>query len=172
MQRSGFGGFGPPLLVGGTGDAVLRIAAQHAQIVGVPGAYQVRGQPTGTFRIATADEVDERIAFARSCAGGRADEIEWHLLVQAVVVTGDRRGAAQELIAQWRGHFEAAQATDPRAVPTVEELLETPFVLIGTQDEIAAQLRRSRDRWSFSYVTVHEPYMRDFAPVIERLGGQ
>jgi probable F420-dependent oxidoreductase len=171
VQRSGFGGFGPPLLVGGTGDPVLRIAAQHAQIVGVAGTYQVRGQPPGTFRLATIAEVDERMAFARSSAGDRAAEIEWHLLVQAVVVTDDRKGAAEERVAEWRGASEAALATDPRAVPTVDELLETPYVLIGTPDEIAAQLRRSRERWGFSYVTVHEPYMRVFAPVIERLRG-
>ena len=37
VQRTGFGGSGPPLLVGGTGDAVLRIGAEHAQILGVAG---------------------------------------------------------------------------------------------------------------------------------------
>ncbi|HSR85931.1 MAG TPA: LLM class F420-dependent oxidoreductase [Streptosporangiaceae bacterium] len=172
QQRSGFGGFGPPLIVGGTGDAVLRIASEHAQIVGVAGTYQVRGQPPGTFRLATVDEVDERLAFTRSCAGSRADEIEWHLLVQAVVVTNDRRGAAEDRVAEWRRVADAALATDKRAVPTVDELLETPYVLIGTPDEIAAQLRHGRERWGFSYITVHEPYMRQFVPVIERLRGQ
>jgi probable F420-dependent oxidoreductase len=172
VQRSGFGGFGPPLLVGGTSDAVLRIAAQHAQIVGVAGVYQVRGQAPGMLRIATAEEVDERVAFARSCASARADEIEWHLLVQAVVVTTDRRGAAEERVAEWRREAAAALATDDRAVPTVDAMLATPYMLIGTPDEIAAQLRRSRERWGFSYVTVHEPYMRDLVPVIERLRGR
>jgi len=56
-------------------------------------------------------------------------------------------------------------------VLTAEATLETPFLLIGTPDEIAAQLRRSRERWGYSYITVHEPYMRRFAPVIERLKG-
>ena len=172
VQRSGFGGSGPPLLIGGTGDAVLRIGAQRAQIIGVAGTYQVKGQPAGTLRLATVSEVDERIAFARSCAGTRVDEIEWHLLVQAVVVTDDRRGAAEERVAEWRRNSEAALVADQRAVPTVDELLETPYVLIGTPDEIAAQLRRSRERWGFSYVTVHEPYMRELVPVIERLRRQ
>jgi probable F420-dependent oxidoreductase len=172
VQRSGFGGFGPPLLVGGTGDPVLRIAAEQAQIVGVTGTYQVKGQPPGTLRLATTDEVDERISFAKSCAAGRADEIEWHLLVQAVVVTDDRRGAAEHRVAEWRRASEAALAADPRAVPTIDDLLDTPYMLIGTPDEIAAQLRHSRERWGFSYVTVHEPYMRDLVPVIERLLGR
>jgi probable F420-dependent oxidoreductase len=169
VQRAGFGGSGPPLIVGGTGDGVLRLAARHAQIVGLAGAYQVKGQPPGIFRLATAAEADERSAFARRCAAERADEIEWHLLVQAVIVTEDRRGAAEETAAEFRRHFEALGVTDEAAMLSADELLETPLLLIGTHDEIADQLRRSRERWGYSYITVHEPYMRAFAPVIERL---
>jgi probable F420-dependent oxidoreductase len=169
LQRTGFGGYGPPLLVGGTGDAVLRIAAQHAQIVGVAGIYQVKGQSPGTFRLASTAEVDERIAFTRAQAGVRADEIEWHLLVQAVVVTDDRRSAAEKLVAEQHNRYESLGVTDEQAVLTVEEALESPFLLIGTIDEIAAQLRRSRERWGYSYITVHGQYMRAFGPVIERV---
>jgi len=172
VQRAGFGGHGPPLLVGGTSDAVLRIAGQHAQIVGVAGVFQIKGQPPGTFRLANAVEADERVAFARACAGPRADQTEWHLLVQAVVVTGDRRGAAEDLLARHRSHAEASGVTDERSVLTLDEALETPYLLIGTADEIAAQLLRSRDRWGFSYLTVHEPYLQAFGPIIERLRGR
>ena len=172
VQRAGFGGFGPPLLVGGTGDAVLRIAAEHAQIVGVAGAYQVQGQPPGTLRLASVAEADERMRFARKCAGRRADDIEWHLLVQAVTLTDDRRSAAEQLAAEARAVAEQAGVTDERAVPSADEVLETPYLLIGTVDEIAAQLRRTRERWGYSYITVHEPYMQAFAPVIEQLRGR
>jgi len=110
--------------------------------------------------------------FARKCAGARGDEIEWHLLVQAVIVTDDRDSAAEELVAEHRTAAEKAGVTDERAVLTAEDALETPYLLIGTVDEIADQLKRSRARWGFSYLTVHEPYMRTFAPVIERLRGQ
>jgi probable F420-dependent oxidoreductase len=169
VQRAGFGGYGPPLIVGGTGDSVLRIAARHAQIIGVPGTYQVKGQPPGTFRLASATDIDERVAFAAACAGQRAADIEWHLLVQAVVITEDRRAAAEELVAQHRREFEQMGVTDETAALTVAETLESPFLLLGTAGEIAAQLRRARERWGYSYITVHEPYMRAFAPVIERL---
>jgi probable F420-dependent oxidoreductase len=172
VQRVGFGGSGPPLLIGGTGDSVLRVAAQHAQIVGIAGAYQVKGLPPGTFRLATAAETDEKVSFARRCAGARADDIEWHLLIQAVIVTDDRRGAAEQLLLDHRRAAEAAGATADRDVLTVDQALETPYLLIGTADEIAEQLRRGRDRWGFSFVTVHEPYMPVFAPVIERLRGE
>jgi alkanesulfonate monooxygenase SsuD/methylene tetrahydromethanopterin reductase-like flavin-dependent oxidoreductase (luciferase family) len=115
--------------------------------------------------------VDERSAFAQRCAGDRAADIEWHLLVQAVLVTDDRRGAAEEAVAEYRCHFEALGVADESAMLTADAALETPLLLIGTPDEIAAQLRRARERWGYSYITVHEPYLRAFAPVIERLRG-
>jgi probable F420-dependent oxidoreductase len=170
VQRVGFGGSGPPLLVGGTGDSVLRIAAQHAQIVGVAGAYQVKGAPPGTFRLATAEETDAKVAFARRCAGARAAAIEWHLLTQAVVITEDRRADAEQLLANYRRAAEAMGRE--RDVLTLDQALETPFLLIGTVEEIAAQLRRGRERWGLSFITVHEPYMSAFAPVIECLRGE
>jgi alkanesulfonate monooxygenase SsuD/methylene tetrahydromethanopterin reductase-like flavin-dependent oxidoreductase (luciferase family) len=111
------------------------------------------------------------MAVARAFAGAGADGIEWHLLVQAVVVTNDRRGAAERLLTEHRDHAEAHGATD-EPVLTLDEALKTPYLLIGTADEIAAQLLRSRDRWGFSYVTVHEPYMQAFGPLIERLRGR
>jgi probable F420-dependent oxidoreductase len=157
LQRRGFNGSGPPLIVGGTGDRILTIAAEHADIVAIAGAYQVKGKSPGTFRLATAVEADERIRFARSQAGERSTGIEWHVLIQMVVHTEHRRASAEQLSAEFGPDL------------TVDELLETPFLLIGTVAEMADQLLRHRDRYGFSYITVHEPYLETFAPVIERL---
>jgi probable F420-dependent oxidoreductase len=157
VQRVGFDGSGPPLIVGGTGDRILTIAARHADIIGVAGALQLPGRPPGTFRIATAAEAGERMRFVREQAGARAADVEWHLLVQMVVPTDDRRAAAEELAARFGG------------VLTVDEALETPYLLIGTAEQMAEQLREHRERYGFSYVTVHEPYCETFEPVLERL---
>jgi hypothetical protein len=54
-------------------------------------------------------------------------------------------------------------------VPTVAQALATPYLLIGAPGQIADQLRASRERWGFSYVTVHQPYLTALAPVIEHL---
>lgn len=147
----------PPLLVAGTGDRMLRLAAERADIVGYGGVLQAPGQPPGTFRLATAAEMDERVAFFRRHAGTRADSIESNILVQHVEVTGDRRGAAERSLAEYGGEL------------TVDELLEVPVLLLGTAREIADQVRERRDRFGFSYICVHESYMEQLAPVVELL---
>ncbi|TDD79689.1 hypothetical protein E1293_22690 [Actinomadura darangshiensis] len=53
VQRTGFGGSGPPLLVGGTGDTVLRTAARHAGIVGIAETYQVKGTARAVLAVGT-----------------------------------------------------------------------------------------------------------------------
>jgi alkanesulfonate monooxygenase SsuD/methylene tetrahydromethanopterin reductase-like flavin-dependent oxidoreductase (luciferase family) len=52
---------------------------------------------------------------------------------------------------------------------TVEDALATPFLLIGTAEEMTEQLLGWRERYGFFYITVHEPSMEAFAPVIQRL---
>lgn len=155
VQRTGFGGHGPPLIVGGTGERVLRVAGEYADVVAIAGALQLKGKPPGTMRIATDIETDERMRFAHGCVGGR--DVEWHILVQAVVPTDDREAAASGIAEQFANIMSAA------------EILASPFVLLGTAAEMADQLQRNRERWGFSYYTVHGPFREAFAPVIERL---
>jgi probable F420-dependent oxidoreductase len=157
VQKSGFGGHGPPLLVGGTGDRILSIAARHADIVAVAGTKQARGKPPGTFRLCTARETDERVAFTRAAAGNRADDLEWQVLVQFVKVTDDRLAVAEQL-----------RREDDETM-TVEEVMETPYVLFGTVDEMAAQILRNRDRYGFTYYTVHGPFAEELGLVMERV---
>jgi alkanesulfonate monooxygenase SsuD/methylene tetrahydromethanopterin reductase-like flavin-dependent oxidoreductase (luciferase family) len=107
--------------------------------------------------VCTAAEADDRVRFARDCAGERADKLEWHTLIQVVKVTGDRRKAAAEMAEEYRGTM------------TAEQILETPFLFVGTIEEMAEQIIRNRDRYGFTYYTVHEPYLDDFAPVIDRV---
>jgi probable F420-dependent oxidoreductase len=157
VQKTGFGGYGPPLLVAGTGERVLRIAARHADIIGIAGARQIKGKPPGVFRMCSAEETDEVVRFARAEAGDRADTVEWNVLVQLVKVTDDRQAVAEEL------------AREDDGALSVQQVLQAPFFLFGTVDEIAAQILRDRDRYGFTYYTVHGVFAEEFAPVIERI---
>ncbi len=147
----------PPLMIAGVGHGVLRLAARRADILGFTGILQAEGRPPGTFRLATAAECDERMRFFREEAGPRASEIEVNVLVQRVAVTQDRWAAAERFVA------EAGPGL------TVEAILESPVLLIGTVRQIADQVLERRKRYGFSYVCVHEPDLAEFSRVIELL---
>jgi probable F420-dependent oxidoreductase len=161
LFSDGLGGFDnrarPPLMIAGSGLRTLRLAAERADIVGHTGILQAPGKPPGTFRLGTAADMDERIRVFREHAGARAGDIESNILIQRVVVTENRRAAAEQLIAENRDEL------------TVEEVLEAPCLLIGTVREIVEQVTERRERWGFSYICVHEPYLGEFGRIIEAL---
>ncbi|KLO33670.1 TIGR03621 family F420-dependent LLM class oxidoreductase [Mycobacterium haemophilum] len=156
IQRRGFNGYGPPLIIGGTGNRMLQLAAECADVVSVAGIYQIHGQAPGTMRLATPAEIDDRISYVRKCAGDRADQLEWHTLVQAVVPTDDRHGAAEKIARQHGNRM------------TAEEILQLPQIYLGTVTQMAQHLRDSRDRYGFTHYTIQQPNLDSFAPVIAR----
>ncbi|KAF0971083.1 TIGR03621 family F420-dependent LLM class oxidoreductase [Gordonia sp. YY1] len=145
-----------PLLLGGNGDRVLRMAAEHADIVGFTAARTGRN---GDLEPLSADDFAERVAFARAAAGDRAGTIEWNLLMQIVVVTDDATGVAEENIEKWELSMSP------------QEFLDLPSILIGTAADIADRLVELRETTGISYLTVLEPVLEQFAPVIELLRG-
>jgi probable F420-dependent oxidoreductase len=143
-----------PILVGVNGKAALAHAAKHADIVGLTMLgrtledgqhHSVRWEP---------DRLDRTVAHVRAEAGSRWDSIEFNALIQAVVVTDKRRAAAATVADRIDGLTPAVALT-------------TPFLAIGTHDEIADHLLECRRRWGISYFSVRE--IDSFAPVIERI---
>jgi probable F420-dependent oxidoreductase len=148
----------PPIVVGGNAPRLLTLAGREADIVGFTGITFRQGgtQPdVSAWRTAT---VDERLAVVRQSAGERYEHLELNALVQRVVVTDDRYRAAQELAKRW---------------PSLsgEDLLGSPYLLIGTVDQMVEDLRARRERWGISYYTTFEPYLDALAPVVNRLAG-
>ena len=105
----------------------------------------------------SAADLEERVRFARAAAGERADDIEWNLLVQRVVITDDHEQITAELHEQFA----------PELTPA--EFAEHPTILVGTVEQTAAKLNALRDRTGISNITVSEPDLTTFAPVIELL---
>ena len=144
-----------PLLIGGNGDRMLRLTAEHADIAAFTAA---RTRDGGSLEATTAEELEERVALYRKLAAGRAEPAELNLLVQIVTVTDDPGAAIQP----WLPHIPHL---------TEQQVLELQIVLVGTLDEIVEKVLAQRERYGFSYLTVLEPNMEAFAPVVARLRG-
>lgn len=148
----------PPIMIGGNGKKLLALAAQEADIVGLTGLAFPKGATEVDVSGCKPSSVDERVAWVREQAGARFEQLELNALVQRVIVTDDRRQAAEELRERW-------------SALTVDEILETPYLLIGTIDEMVEAVQARRERWGFSYLVVHEWSLDALAPVVARLAG-
>ncbi len=148
----------PPILIGGNGRRLLALAARKADIVGFSGlTFRKGGAAPPDLSGWRVSGIDERVRLVREAAGdAKYARLELNALVQRVVVTDDRRQAAEELTSRW-------------TQLTPDEILQSPYVLIGTVDQMVEDLQVYRDRWGISYYVVHEPYMDAFAPVVARL---
>jgi probable F420-dependent oxidoreductase len=151
----------PPILIGGNGPRLLDLAAHEADIVGLTGITFAAGGTQPDLSAWRAQGVDERVALVRMAAGQRLEHLVLEALVQRVVVTkpgaDDRRAAAAELT---RGQLSP------------DEVLESPFALIGSIEQLVDLLRARRERWGISSYTVFEPAVELLAPVVARLSGR
>ncbi|WP_031467564.1 TIGR03621 family F420-dependent LLM class oxidoreductase [Sciscionella sediminilitoris] len=141
---------GPPVLIGGDGNRVLRLAAERADIVAFSGAYL-----DGGLRPRDAAGFAERVRHVDAALNGR--DIERNLLVQQVLVTEDSASAYAGLAVQFGN------------VVSAELLAETPILLVGTAREIAEKLLEYREEYGITYITVIERGMADLAKVIPYL---
>ena len=147
-----------PLLIGGHGERVVRIAARHADIFQFTGlTHGEGGQPTaGGFGV---DAVRQRVRWLEEEAGDRLGDIERSALVQVLHV-GEGSNTGDDLAA------EAAERLD-----LDREVIEhTPFVLIGSVEAIVDKLERQRADLGISPVVVRDP--DGFAPVVAALAGR
>ncbi|GAA2199217.1 LLM class F420-dependent oxidoreductase [Streptomyces bangladeshensis] len=143
-----------PVLIGANGDRMLRLTADRADIAAFTGARP--GKTPGSLDPLSAEELDERVARYRALAADRAEPAELNLLIQLVAVTDDPESALKPLLERQPG-------------VTVEQALALPIVLAGPLEDVVAKVRAQRERFGFSYLTVLEPFMEAFAPVMERL---
>jgi probable F420-dependent oxidoreductase len=149
----------PPILIGGNGPRLLTLAAKEADIVGLSGITFRQGGVAPDLSAWKTSGVDERLRLVREAAGARFEELELNALVQRVIVTPDARREAAELATRW-------------TQLTVEEILESPFALIGTVDQMVERLEARRERWGVSYYVVFERDAEVFAPIVARLAGR
>jgi probable F420-dependent oxidoreductase len=156
----------PPIFIGGGGKKMLTLAAQEANIVGL----DVKGTAAGAKDMATTagTMIEQQVGWIRDAAGSRLPELEIHILVWAIAITNDRRQGAEQIasmLASW-------PTTVTANAPSTDHILESPQFLIGTVEQIAADLQQRRERYGISYITVFGDYIDSFSPVVALLHGK
>jgi alkanesulfonate monooxygenase SsuD/methylene tetrahydromethanopterin reductase-like flavin-dependent oxidoreductase (luciferase family) len=141
-------GTGPRLLIGGSGDRVMALAARHADSISI-----------GTGKDLGAGAVAERVAYIQREAGERFGQLELSLNLIAAI----GRGPVPSAVADRARRIFGAELDD-----LVRS--DSPYVLAGGPDEMAAQLRDRHERLGITYWTAAEELRPVLALVIERLG--
>lgn len=140
-----------PILVGGNGDELLTHAARHADIIGLQGLGRTLADGHRHEAKWTDSWLDHQIGVIGDAAAERTEPLELNALVQVVQITDDREAALAEMVPEIDG-------------PTIDDLRTTPYLAVGTHDEIAEHLEAVRARWGISYFVCRS--LDDFAPVI------
>jgi probable F420-dependent oxidoreductase len=143
-----------PFLIGGHGPRVVGLAARYADIFQFTGlSHGPDGKPSiSGFAL---DALAERARWLAEAAGERDAEIERSALVQAIAI-GQGDGPVDDLAARF--------SVDPQVVR------ESPFVLVGSVEQVVDKLERVREALGVSHYVVRDPDA--FAPVVEALDGK
>jgi len=147
----------PRLLVGAGGPRMLRLAARHADTVGV--------LPTPIRDPADSDDprdrlpaaFDTKIGLIREAAADRFGSLEISAF-GTFIITGKRRAETADLIARrgWTGI-------------DVEAVWQMPTIFIGSLGQIRADLRARRERFGLSYLVVGEDGLPSLAEIVSGL---
>ncbi|MEV6773481.1 TIGR03621 family F420-dependent LLM class oxidoreductase [Nocardia sp. NPDC051030] len=147
---------GPPLLLAGWGDRMLRLAAERADVIAFTGGGTA---DSGKITLADVATTAKKTDHVRSLLGTRAEKVEFNLLVQGLAGPNERDALLQWISANLP--FDFADAAE-----------DIPTMLVGTPNDMAETLRARREQFGFNYITVLEHNMEKFAPLIEVLHGE
>ncbi len=148
----------PPILIGGGGPRVLKLAAQLADIIGINPSMKDGVVNAETITHMTADAVAEKIKIVENTAGTRMQNIELNIRAFLVNICD----SADEAINGTANMFKVAP----------EMIANSPFALMGPPAKIAEDLLARRERWGLSYIIVGGEDVNSFAPVIKILAGK
>jgi len=157
---------GPPFLLVAGGPRMTRFAAAEADIVAInPATKSNAAWADQNIADASAEAVDHKIDTIREAAGERYANIELQIVVPFIVLTDDREGTAQAIAG-------GLPATDPSVDLSAKAVLASPYVLIGSEDEICDTLVERRERWDLSYFVFNDDSIDTVAPIVARLAGK
>ncbi|CAN5187675.1 hypothetical protein BH18CHL2_BH18CHL2_04180 [soil metagenome] len=144
---------GPPIMVAGGGRRILSLAAREADIVAPIPRTDRLGRPRRDEFARGA--LERQMRWIREEAGPRADRLEINLLLVTTIVTYDRAAALAEL---------AGRLEQPESL-----VADSPFLALGSLEEIRTQLVRTRERFGITYFCVRGEHVDALAPVARDL---
>lgn len=147
-----------PILIGGGGPKVLRLAGREADIVGINPNLRAGAVTADAVTDSLAEMTDRKVEWIKEGAGSRFDDLELQIRYFLAAVTDDRQGLAS--------------AMAPGFGITPDEALEAGIALVGTVDEVCELMERRRERWGVNDAVVGGDQIEMFAPVVERLAGR
>jgi probable F420-dependent oxidoreductase len=145
----------PPIFIGGSGKRLLSWAAREGDIVGLLPLFRRDAARTQEHSTGLAQKVE----WVRQAAGDGLDKLQLALHIWRVIVTDQPHAAAEAAIAQLG------------VALSVDEMLESPYYLIGSVDYMVDRLRELRRLYGISYILVFPRDTEAFAPVLARLSG-
>ncbi len=148
---------GIPLMLAGGKQKMLTLAGSKADIVGINPGLTAGVIDERAGRDSTQAQTDRKLQWVRDGAGDRFDSIELQTRIHVAMITDDRDSVAADLA--------------PVLGISAEEALASPHALVGTVGQCIDEMRRWRDRWGISFVSINGENMREFAPVVEALAG-
>jgi probable F420-dependent oxidoreductase len=148
----------PPILLGGGGKRMLTLAAKHASIVGINGTLAKGSVDSGALASMSATAVDEKITWVREAAGENFSSLELNIRAFLIHIDDDRDAYATNIAAAIKF--------------SKEDILTSPFVLIGSIEQICNDLLARREKWGLSYIGIESEHIETFAPIVARLAGR
>jgi len=152
----------PPFFIGGGGRRLLTLAGREGDIVGLAPRI-LAGTTRADPRSITIAATQEKLDWVREAAGERFDQLELNAYpsVSPIIVTDHARRAASRLARRLatRTGFELS----------VDELLDSPHIFIGSVDQLVEKFLSLREGLGISSIMVGTP--DDLPTVVERLAG-
>ncbi|MSO38221.1 MAG: TIGR03621 family F420-dependent LLM class oxidoreductase [Acidimicrobiia bacterium] len=147
----------PPILIGGGGPKLLRLAGREADIVGINPNLRAGAITNDAASDSVAANIDNKVGWIREGAGDRFDDLTLQIRYFFARVTDDRQGLAE--------------AMAPAFGLTAQEALDSGISLVGTVEEICDILLERRERWGVSSIVIGDDEVDTFAPIVAALAG-
>ena len=145
----------PPLMIGGGGPRMLRFAARHADTVALLPRMDRRGRPRLTE--GTLGATAAKVALIREAAGERLARLDLNMAVFDLGVSDRPRSPLDAAATRLKG--------------LAVGLLETPYVMYGSAEDLRERLLAQRERLGINFYTIPEPAVEAFAPIASALRG-